>query len=314
MAGVQFTYGITRSYPYRWFKWVIVVGAAVLIAIVSIFNLANNGYTLRPEYTTDPNSTVAHRPWAQKLAAMDNKNAASCQSQNLPVNTEYYTDKQSLAYTIANVWQVDSEERIHTLPSLRYINNSIQSCTLGMIQLDYENADRPAAEIGWITWVSLLFVLYVMMVINANVGVEHICHGTHLMSQLNPPNPAKRTVVFLGLGHLHGTQRPNNLCQLDCRLQLRTSYHRELQCIPLPTSSRAGGASQSLVGGIIAVSQKAHPTYLTCSRWPADDTKLLVLAECGCKNAQPVWRARHRWQHIHSQQRVHRYLHTSIIL
>ena len=104
-TGIEFTYSISRPYPYRWFKWVVLIGAVSLLVVVSIFNLANNGYALTVQYSTQPNDTTSQRPWAQKLAAVDNKNAASCQSQNLPVDSQYYTDKLSLTYTIANVWQ-----------------------------------------------------------------------------------------------------------------------------------------------------------------------------------------------------------------
>lgn len=148
----MFTYPVSRPYPYRWFSWVAILGGIILVVLVSIFNLANDGYTLVVEYTTDPNTTVSRRPWAQKLVALDNRNAANCQSQNLPVDTQYYTDKLSMPYTITNVWQRDPAGPNVTMPSLRYTNNALENCSVGLIQLDYASMERTAAEIGWIGW------------------------------------------------------------------------------------------------------------------------------------------------------------------
>ncbi|CAG8959357.1 hypothetical protein HYFRA_00001255 [Hymenoscyphus fraxineus] len=147
-----FSYPITRDYPFRWFKWVALVGAILLTALVSILNFANNGYTMDVLYTTELNETVSRRLWTQKMIRTDDKTFPTCNSQNLPVNTQYYTNKLGLAYNIANVWQVLPNGKNLTLPSLKYSNNPIDNCTIPLIQLDFTSFDRSAAQLGWRGW------------------------------------------------------------------------------------------------------------------------------------------------------------------
>ncbi|CAG8977380.1 hypothetical protein HYALB_00007010 [Hymenoscyphus albidus] len=147
-----FSYPITRDYPFRWFKWVALVGAILLTALVSILNFANNGYTMDILYTTELNENVSRRLWTQKMIRTDDKTFPTCNSQNLPVNTQYYTNKLGLAYNIANFWQVLPNGKNLTLPSLKYSNNLIENCTIPLIQLDFTSFDRSAAQLGWRGW------------------------------------------------------------------------------------------------------------------------------------------------------------------
>lgn len=47
MAAFQFTYGITRRYPYWWFPWVAAIGGLIFGLLVSVFSLATSGYYLK---------------------------------------------------------------------------------------------------------------------------------------------------------------------------------------------------------------------------------------------------------------------------
>jgi len=154
MAALTFTYPITRPYPFWWFKWAVLVGGICVIVTFSILNFAANGYVLAVQYTTYPNVTTSKKIWTQNLPFSFNGNmASSCQSQNLGVNTQYYTDKLSLVYSLANIWQVQDNGKVVTLPSLPYMYNPLENCTVTLVQLDFSNYDgRTAAQLGWTTW------------------------------------------------------------------------------------------------------------------------------------------------------------------
>jgi len=157
-----FRYPITRAYPYKWFPWVVYAGGVVVIVLFSILNFAANGYIMTVQYTTDYNGTIAQRTWAQKLS-FNGKVVAACQPQNLPVHSQYYTDKLSLVYELSNIWvDGDEEERAQTLPSLQYANNPLQNCSVGEIHLTLETNDRTAAQRGWTPWGVSALVSYLV--------------------------------------------------------------------------------------------------------------------------------------------------------
>jgi hypothetical protein len=146
-----FRYPITRVYPYKWYPWVVYVGGLCLIVFFSVFNFAANGYILTVQYTSDYNGTKATQTWAQKFALIG-KVVSSCQSQNLPVHSQLYTDKLSLVYGLQNIWVEGEQGRVQTLPSLQYANNPLQNCSIPLVYLDFESTGRTAAQIGWGAW------------------------------------------------------------------------------------------------------------------------------------------------------------------
>jgi hypothetical protein len=150
----KFTYPITRPLPYSWFKWVVLFGGIILTILLSLLNLASNGYDLVVQHSTDPNGTVSDYSWTNKLpVSVDGKTSASCEPQNLQATTQYFTNKFGLTYALAGVWQVDGNGKKTTLPSLQYLNNPLEDCNVTLILLDFDQwDDRTASEIGWIPW------------------------------------------------------------------------------------------------------------------------------------------------------------------
>ena len=147
-----FRYPITRAYPYRWFPWVVYAGGIVVIVLFSILNFVANGYIITAQYTADYNGTIAQRAWAQKLS-FNRKVFAACQPQNLPMHSQYYTNKLSLVYKLSNIWVGGDEEgRLQTFPSLQYANSPSQDCSVSEIHLTLETNDRTAAQSGWTLW------------------------------------------------------------------------------------------------------------------------------------------------------------------
>lgn len=152
MALLSFTYPITRPYPFKWFKWVVIVGGICAVALFSTLNFAANGYNLNVSYKSDPNQTVADGLWTQKFPFNFNaKTKPTCQPQNLQVGGQLYTDKLSLVYTLTQVQLLNSGDLVK-LPSLQYTNNQLEDCTVSEIQLNLESFDRTAAQQGSTSW------------------------------------------------------------------------------------------------------------------------------------------------------------------
>ena len=138
-----FSYNLTRPYPYRWFTWVVGLGGVSAIIFFSFLNLAANGYTLSIVYTTNPNGTLAERQWFQKPPwNLMTKLTASCQAQDTALNTELFTTQLGLTYGLANVWAESSDGSTIMSPSLTYLNNTINDCSVQNILVDAENNNK----------------------------------------------------------------------------------------------------------------------------------------------------------------------------
>ncbi len=148
----SFSYSVSRVYPYPWFTWVVIIGGICATIFFSALNLAANGYNLVVQYTTDPNATISQQRWTERFPfSMVERTVASCQSQNLPINSQFFTDKLSLEYTLVGVWQEQGND-IVTLPSLRYINNTLENCYVNIIQVDLKSTQRTSEQQAWTSW------------------------------------------------------------------------------------------------------------------------------------------------------------------
>lgn len=132
-----FNYSITRPYPYRWFTPVALMGAIVLIVLLSVMNFVQNSYSLVVEYTNDPNSTVSKGIWFENWPSyLTSGVRATCSPANLPVNTQFFTNQSGLMWTLTSVYK--KEDTAAALPSLTYLNNRLENCVVRQIQMDFD--------------------------------------------------------------------------------------------------------------------------------------------------------------------------------
>lgn len=150
----SFTYSITRPYPYPHFKWVVIIGGLLATILFTVINLAATGYVLRVEYTSNWNKTMEERRWFQRQPILLVANTqTSCQSLDVQIESQFFTNKRNLRYTLDHVWQYEkSGSDIVPLPSLSYTNNAIENCMVDAIRLQLESTSRTAEQVGWTGW------------------------------------------------------------------------------------------------------------------------------------------------------------------
>ncbi len=131
-----FSYNLTRPYPYNWFSPVALVGAAVLLALLSVMNFVQNSYNLEVAYVSDPNSTVTNGVWYSHWPSyLTSSVKPTCQPANIPVGTQFFTNQTGLTWTLTNVWR--EGEQSAALPSLPYLNNEFGQCDVRDIQVSF---------------------------------------------------------------------------------------------------------------------------------------------------------------------------------
>ncbi|EMD00175.1 hypothetical protein BAUCODRAFT_367508 [Baudoinia panamericana UAMH 10762] len=153
----SFSYSITRPYPYRWFTPVVVVGFIVFTILFSFLNLVTSGYTLVVQQSADPNATMANNGvWSRHIPAfLTNKVQPSCQTVNVPLGSELFTNQTALTYTLTDVWQPSGGGAAAgngVAPSLTYFNNILENCTVNSVEIDYAAMDRTASQFAYSEW------------------------------------------------------------------------------------------------------------------------------------------------------------------
>lgn len=150
----EFQYPITRPYPYKWFKWAVLIGGICLTVLLTIFNLASNGYYLKVIYTVNPNETLSMKLWTDKMpVTLNEKTVPTCEAQNIQATTQHFTNKLGLTYTLASLWQQGEGEDNLMLPSFQYLGNPLKDCEVTRVQLDLEHFDgRSAQDLGCSDW------------------------------------------------------------------------------------------------------------------------------------------------------------------
>ena len=147
MAFLSFGYSVQRPYPYPWFKWVTLIGGICALVFFTALNLAANGYMLKAVHTLDYNGTVHNRQWTQRFPfSILNHAATQCQSHDMSLGTQFWTDKLSLPYTLTNAWHLQNGTAVDNA-ALTYTNNRLENCTVKYINVNLQPADFAGAQL-----------------------------------------------------------------------------------------------------------------------------------------------------------------------
>lgn len=123
--------------------WVVVIGGLVAATVFSVLNYVTNAFAVVSLYTTDPNGTLAETHWYDNGPfALASKFKTTCQPRDIPVNTQLFTTNMGLTYTLTNVTRTSPLGKVDIFPSLTYLNNTIQNCSVEKVLLDGVNSNR----------------------------------------------------------------------------------------------------------------------------------------------------------------------------
>jgi hypothetical protein len=88
----ELSYNLSRKYPFGLaFKWWVLGVFAFFMALLTVFNIAVNGFDKDFRYNTDPNTTVSETHWYNSLVfTWGSKSLApTCQSVQIPVGYRF---------------------------------------------------------------------------------------------------------------------------------------------------------------------------------------------------------------------------------
>ena len=147
-----FNYNLTRPYPYRWFTPVVIVGAIILIVLLSVMNFVQNSYALVVEYVDNPNATIANGIWYSNWPSyLTSSVRPTCQPTNLDANSQFFTNQSGLVWTLTGI--LKKGDQAQASPSLPYLNNRLDDCTVEQIQMDFDGTrDRETVVLQATSW------------------------------------------------------------------------------------------------------------------------------------------------------------------
>src|ERR1700760_452729 len=142
---LELSYNITRKYPQatsRISSYILIIATPVLLTIITLFNVATNGYEMQSLYTINPNETEQTRHWFnwEGFTWGGNGLTPKCQNLDVQVGFTFMTTNLGLGYTIQNV--TSNDMRQSSFPSLSYHNNNLTDCEVDMIYLNLKKVDE----------------------------------------------------------------------------------------------------------------------------------------------------------------------------
>jgi hypothetical protein len=91
---------------------------------------------------------------------------ATCQSQNLGLNSQLFTTQLGLTYGLSNVWSYASDGSTIIHPSLTYLNNTLENCSVNNIFIDAVNTNTFGNNAGWSWQTSIISAVVTCSVYN----------------------------------------------------------------------------------------------------------------------------------------------------
>lgn len=144
----EFSYNLSRKYPFTWFKLVAIIGMPLLFLFFAVLSLATSGYSLQPMSTTDPNSTEAKQYWFNNefFTWGDDALQPKCERLDLSVGSQLMTTNMGLTYTLK---AISNQTKQHS--QLSYLNNVLQNCQVKSINVYLRKADfsLPGHSFWW---------------------------------------------------------------------------------------------------------------------------------------------------------------------
>jgi hypothetical protein len=144
-------YAITRPYPFRFYTVFVIIIFLIATVLLSLFNTIVAGYDLTVSYSTNPNGTIAHKMWYDKPVFKGIKKlSSSCEPKEIAVQQRFNTNKNGFIYSLNNV--INMQDSLPA-PSMLYLNNSLEDCSINYIKIEMaKHAGRTAQQVAWTRW------------------------------------------------------------------------------------------------------------------------------------------------------------------
>ncbi|KAH7121657.1 heterokaryon incompatibility protein-domain-containing protein [Dactylonectria macrodidyma] len=175
-----FSYSITKPYPFRWFTPVTVAGGVILTIIFTLINLASSGFYLKTIYTDNPNGTMTTKTtWYMKPPFnWEGDLAVKCQPKFLSVGDRFFTSNLGLQYEVKSITIPKNDTQKPTsLPSVPYLNNTLENCFLTSSALNLQKADTASRATWWLSWVTSYTVAAASCIIMTEQGAVNLTLG-----------------------------------------------------------------------------------------------------------------------------------------
>lgn len=103
--------------------------------------------------SSNPNATVNGETWLRSWPAFIFNMRPTCQTNTLPVGSQFFTNHTGLLYTLNSIWQQNQgSSSFSLLPGLIYYNNVLENYSVSVVEIEIESYDRTAKQVTYSMW------------------------------------------------------------------------------------------------------------------------------------------------------------------
>lgn len=133
----------------------VLFGCCLLLVVLTVFNLATNGFDMQTTYSMDANSTQDMKHWYNEIIFTwgDDKLDPKCQPVEIPVGYQFMTSNLGLRYTVTGIVYNETGKPQQKRPSISYLNNTLTDCQVDTVDIYLRKADTSSPWYDWWSWV-----------------------------------------------------------------------------------------------------------------------------------------------------------------
>lgn len=137
----------------------------------------------------------------------ENSLEPKCEPKMLSVGDSFFTSRLGFQYTIKSLRRFnESDESMETLPSIPYLNNTLEDCFLDRASLKLIKSDAIGSRTWWISWsaastVEATAACRIMTQhgrINISLALQYQGRADHLYGYILEDNPKEHASIWWG--------------------------------------------------------------------------------------------------------------------
>ncbi|KAL2679059.1 hypothetical protein Neosp_009815 [[Neocosmospora] mangrovei] len=137
----------------------------------------------------------------------ENSIEPKCEPKILSVGESFFTRQLGFQYTIKSLRRFnESDESMETLPSIPYLNNTLEDCFLNQASLRVRKSDAIGARTWWISWsaastveaTAACSIMTQIGRINMSLALQYQGRADHLYGYILEDNPKEYASVWWG--------------------------------------------------------------------------------------------------------------------
>ena len=149
MHASTFSYHVSRPYPYKWLTPIVIIGGLLATVVITMVNVATNGYEMISTTTNDLNATLAQTTWFHTWPSFfSGSTQPKCDPSLISSGSAVATNKTMSPFTYKVAFLAQDEILRSSISSMPYSQNPLQHCQVAGLTIDIAQNRNQASGLG----------------------------------------------------------------------------------------------------------------------------------------------------------------------